>query len=402
MSSDSNLFDLALRAKIPVIGVQTDDLLNCTATLQLLANRKVSPLPTLKTVLITSEVLYWTEQVEDITVERYRKLTEAGAQVVVVNQEKQSNLVFSTGQLPTAIPFLHKYLSEFVSQESIPQLLLSLGGLSLKASSEIVQLTMARSGAVTPHEVRATRQMLGTQTQGFQILDSTYDFYIMPEPLLAWLKLNESFFLDDLAPTQLVPRGLLLSGKPGVGKSMFSKVIASHWKLPLVRLDIPGSLNRMLGESEARISRSLAAVEQYAPCVLLLDEVEKLFGNDDEGGTTARILSQLLWWLQEHKAKVLTLMTTNLSQQIPPELYREGRIDAVIEIPLLSQTDAAELAAKVFKSVLKRKPDLTETAALSQEIETKKLWAHAELTQGVYRLIKTHGWYQEQNTLAFV
>ena len=102
--------------------------------------------------------------------------------------------------------------------------------------------------------------------------------------------------------------------------------------VPLYRIDIGGTKNKYVGTSEANMLTNLHRVDQEEPCVVLLDEVEKIFvqGGGDNTGVVQTMLSQMLWWLQEHKSRVLTIMTTNNVKVIPPELYREGRIDEVL------------------------------------------------------------------------
>ena len=129
-------------------------------------------------------------------------------------------------------------------------------------------------------------------------------------------------------------------------------------------------------------------------CVLLLDEVEKIFSGNDDQGVTQRILSQLLWWLSEHRSKVLTVMTTNHLDNIPPELYRPGRIDRVVEIKRLTLTEAKLFASKVFKSVLAVDATMKQQNLLRQTIENlgKASLAHSEVAETVFELIKQRSW----------
>jgi SpoVK/Ycf46/Vps4 family AAA+-type ATPase len=200
--------------------------------------------------------------------------------------------------------------------------------------------------------------------------------------------------LDLETPQQLVPRGLLLDGEPGVGKSMAAMVLAKHWDVPLFRLDVSTSLNRYLGESESRIARNLQVIEQNAPCVWLMDEVEKLFATNGDEGTTQRILSQILWWLQYHRARVLTVMTTNNLTIIPKELYRAERLDKVLHLEKLSLSAAKVFAAKVYESVLGTPTPLKHQKMLRDLLDKgdKGTYAHAEVRVLVYEAIKQNNW----------
>ena len=389
-------FNTALKAKLPFIGVHTDDPVNVKAVLQALAQKPVQQLlaPAKSTSTFTDGVLWWTDSLDVVTTDIYRKLSAATASCIVINPDKPSSIIFDTGVLPTPDTFYSTYLSEFVTSDQIPALLSVLRGLSVKAAQETVQLTMARTGSILPHEVRKTRQMLGGDYPGLTTLDSDYDFYEWPRELREWLDLNDTYFLNPHTPTALVPRGLLLAGDPGVGKSMASKVLAKHWDVPLFRLDVSTSLNRYLGESESRIARSLNFIEQNAPCVWLLDEAEKLFGTGGDEGTSRRILSQILWWLQAHRARVLTVMTTNDLVHLPKELYRAERLDRVITIGKLPLSQAKQFAIKVYTAVLGDAPSIKRAKVLRDALDTadKGTYAHAEVRVLVYDLIKIHGW----------
>jgi ATPase family associated with various cellular activities (AAA) len=233
-------------------------------------DKKLMPLPTAKNATVGDSYVYYTESLDAVTVDMYRRLAETASTAVVINPDKPSPLVFEAGILPTPPAFFVEYLRHFVHESKIPGLVQVLKGLSLKTGQEVVQLTMARTGSVLPQEVRRTRTMLRGETPGLYSLDTDYDFYEMPKLLKQWIDLNDKYFLDPTTPQRLMPRGLLLSGDPGVGKSMASMVLAKHWDVPLFRLDISTSLNRYLGESESRIARNLSIIENNAPCIWLL------------------------------------------------------------------------------------------------------------------------------------
>ena len=389
------MFELFLASKIPVIGVTTDDLPNFRVALSILANRKVQPWPTNKTSQANlGPYLYWTDDLDAVTVEVYNKLVETENQLVVINADKKSSLVMDAGVLPTPPKMIQQYLMNFLEEDGILEVMPVLKGLSLKAISEIVQITMARAGGLTPHELRRTRTMLGGVIQGLYTVDTAMDFYQKPQALEDWLELNSAYFLNPKTPAKLMPRGLMLAGKPGVGKSMGAKAIAQHFDIPLFRLDISTTLAKFVGESEARVARSLATVDRESPCVLLLDEVEKIFSGNDDQGVTQRILSQLLWWLAEHDSKVITVMTTNNLDHIPPELYRPGRIDKVIKIDLLTSAEAKLFASKVFKSVVGTEPTMKQQHTLREAIDKGKLaMSHSSVAELVYELTKQHDWF---------
>ena len=140
------------------------------------------------------------------------------------------------------------------------------------------------------------------------------------------------------------PKGLLLLGVPGCGKSLTSKCIASLWNMPLLRLDIGKVFQGILGSSEDNIRRAIATAEAVAPCVLWIDEIEKgLSGvqssSSSDGGTTSRIFSTILTWMQEKTQPVFVVATANDISMLPPELLRKGRFDEIFFVDLPNEDD---------------------------------------------------------------
>ena len=387
-------FDVAFKAHLPFIGIHTDDPVNVKTVLQFMSGKAFMPLPTAKNAPIGDMYLWFTEDMTQVTVDMYRKLCAATASAVVINPDKSSSLVYDTGTLLVPSVFHMDYLAQFVEKDQIPVIAQQLKGLSLKMAQEVVQLTMARVQSIAPQEVRKTRQMMGGETPGLTQLDTDYDFYEWPAALQEWLNLNDPYFLDVNTPQVLQPRGLLLAGEAGTGKSMAARVLAKHWDVPLFRLDVSTSLNRYLGESESRIARNLNVIEQNAPCVWLLDEAEKLFNTQGDEGTTQRILSQMLWWLQEHRSRVLTIMTTNNLEVIPKELYRAERLDKVLHLEKLSLSAAKQFAAKVYESVVQSPLPIKRQKVIRDLLDKgdKGTYAHAEVRVLVYELVKKSGW----------
>jgi SpoVK/Ycf46/Vps4 family AAA+-type ATPase len=144
------------------------------------------------------------------------------------------------------------------------------------------------------------------------------------------------------------PRGLLLLGVQGCGKSMACKAIASLWKLPLLRLDMGAVFGSFIGQSEDNIRRAIATAEAVAPCVLWVDEIEKAMSgtgssNTSDAGTTARVFSTFLTWLQEKTKPVFVAATANNIHALPPELLRKGRLDELFFIDLPDPTERRQI-----------------------------------------------------------
>ncbi|QZI85698.1 AAA-ATPase [Stenotrophomonas phage Summit] len=384
------MLEYALKANLPLVGVSTDDILNYRAVLAAFSGRNVVDPPANVKLVGKGEAIYVTDNSEYVDPKWYEQLAHAGRCMVVVNPKVTSPLLFDGGLLPTPTPMVAKLVSDMLGKGVDEELFLPpLKGLSLRAVGEIIALTKARVGTVTAPEVRRTRGMTSPAIQGFTPIDTSYDFYDLPKGLSEWLSLNSKYFTKPTHP-KLVPRGLLLEGPPGTGKTMAAKAISNEFACPLYRLDIATVLDRYIGQSEARVAKILAMCERESPCVLLIDEVEKLFGDEDSSGVTSRILSQLLWWLSEHQSMVFTVMTTNDASKLPPELHRSGRIDKTLHLPKMKAQEAKVFSLKVLGSLMKN-VDMKMQTHMFKSL-TAKEYSAAEVTDLVYQEVKRQNW----------
>lgn len=167
------------------------------------------------------------------------------------------------------------------------------------------------------------------------------------------------------------PRGVLLLGIPGTGKSLTAKAIATAWRFPLLKLDMGKIYGGIVGQSESNIRNSLQVAEAMAPCVLWLDEIEKgMAGSDSsgstDGGTTSRVLGTFLTWMQEKSRPVFVVATANRIGQLPPELLRKGRMDEIFFVDLPSEKARAEILGIHLKKK-KRDPDSFDLEGLAEE-----------------------------------
>jgi SpoVK/Ycf46/Vps4 family AAA+-type ATPase len=157
--------------------------------------------------------------------------------------------------------------------------------------------------------------------------------------LKRWLRTRSSAFGAEAEAFGLrTPRGVLMLGVQGAGKSLCAKAIATAWGQPLLRLD-PGTLyNSYIGQSEANLRRALHQTEAMAPVILWIDEIEKGFASaasqSTDGGLSKRLFGTLLTWMQEHEAPVFVIATANDIEALPPELLRKGRFDEIFFVDL--------------------------------------------------------------------
>ena len=150
---------------------------------------------------------------------------------------------------------------------------------------------------------------------------------------------------DDALPGLDPPRGVLLTGVPGCGKSLVAKTLAHTWGLPLVLLDPSRLYSKYIGESEQRLSAALSTVEAMAPAVLWIDEIEKGLASsgDADGGVSKRLLGTFLRWMQERSGDVFMVATANDVSALPPELLRRGRFDEIFFVDLPGTDERAEI-----------------------------------------------------------
>ncbi|WP_347977499.1 AAA family ATPase [Microbacterium sp. ProA8] len=156
--------------------------------------------------------------------------------------------------------------------------------------------------------------------------------------LKRWLSRRDGSWLGDARAYGLpAPKGVLITGVPGCGKSLTAKATAASWGLPLLRLDIGRIFSGLVGSSEQNLRTAIATAEAVAPCVLWVDEIEKGFSNttgQGDSGTTARVFGTFLTWMQEKRHPVFVVATANNIDALPPEFLRKGRFDEIFFVDL--------------------------------------------------------------------
>jgi len=179
------------------------------------------------------------------------------------------------------------------------------------------------------------------------------------------------------------PKGLLLVGVQGTGKSLTAKAIASDWNLPLLRLDVGKLFGGIVGESESRMRQMIQLSEAIAPCILWIDEVDKAFsGIESKGdsGTTNRVLATFITWLSEKKSSVFVVATANNIYALPPEILRKGRFDEIFFIGLPSLEEKKSIL-KVHLSRLRPKSWAKYDIEILSKVATK--FSGAEIEEAI-------------------
>ncbi len=249
----------------------------------------------------------------------------------------------------------------------------ALAGITQMEATNVVASLVAK-GAVKNEdlaELSSFKDQIFGELNGLERIRLKDDFTVGGlGNLKQWLVPREQLMKADLTGTNLhPPKGVLLVGVPGCGKSLSAKAIASQWGLPLYRLDMASILGQYVGQSEARLREALATAERVAPCVLWIDEIEKGLAQGFQDGVTKRLIGQFLFWMQEQTAKVFMVATANDVTTLPPELLRKGRFDELFFVDLPDAADRAEILQLYFNKYLKVVPSPDFLAELTRLTE---------------------------------
>jgi len=199
--------------------------------------------------------------------------------------------------------------------------------------------------------------------------------------LREWVQRRRTVFLAAAPDTALdPPKGVLLLGVQGCGKSLAAKAIAGGFGVPLVRLDVGSLYNKYQGETEKNLREALRSTEWLSPCVLWIDEIEKgLAGGGEDGGVSRRVLGYLLTWMAERKSRVFVVATANAVDELPAELLRKGRFDEIFFVDL----PRPNVREQVFALHLQRRRLPLDTFDLPALAAASEGFSGAEIEQSI-------------------
>lgn len=251
-------------------------------------------------------------------------------------------------QIETEVERLFVAMGQSIPKSLLDEVVRAARGLSIERIRRVLAKAIATHGELQPDDVDLILEEKRQTIRQTQILD----FYPARENisdiggldnLKDWLLRRGGAFSERAREYGLPhPRGLLLVGIQGTGKSLTAKAIAHHWHLPLLRLDVGRLFAGLVGESESRTRQTISLAEALAPCVLWIDEIDKAFaGFDSKGdaGTTSRVFGTFITWLAEKTGPVFVVATANNIQSLPPEILRKGRFDEIFFVGLPNQDE---------------------------------------------------------------
>lgn len=277
-----------------------------------------------------------------------------------------------------------------IDRDILAKIVDNLAGLTAADSERLVRRALYDDGEISAEDLRAV------QAGKYQLLNRNGTLDFEPDTarfadvgglanLRRWVETRKAAF-DGSAPALEAPRGLLLLGVQGCGKSLAARAIAGIFAVPLLRFDFAALFSKWQGESEKNLRDTLAAADALAPCVLWIDEIEKaLAAGDGDTGSGRRLLGTFLTWMAERNSRVFIVATANDVTALPPELMRKGRFDEVFFVDL---PDAATRAAILM--IHARRREIPLTAAEAQQLAAASVdFSGAELEQAIVAALYT-------------
>jgi ATP-dependent 26S proteasome regulatory subunit len=238
--------------------------------------------------------------------------------------------------------------------ESRERLLHAARGLTLKEAENVFAKTLVLDGKLDADDINVVfseKQQIIKKSGLLEYYEATERFSHVAglENLKQWLTKRRIAFTERAARFGLpAPRGVMLLGVQGCGKSLCAKAAASLWNLPLLRFDLGRMFSSLVGSSEENIRNAIQTAESVAPAILWVDEIDKALAGSvssagSDGGTSARVFGTLLTWLSEKTSPVFVICTANNISHLPPELLRKGRLDEIFFVDLPNEDERREI-----------------------------------------------------------
>ena len=277
-----------------------------------------------------------------------------------------------------------------VPKRLIDQVVQAALGMTQRQAENVFRLACMNDGAFTEEDLDLIADMKRQTVRKSGILeyeDHNLSFRDVGglDQLKGWLELRREAFGEAARSYGLPqPKGVFLLGVQGCGKSLVAKAVASHWHMPLLRLDVGALFSSYMGRSEENMRAAFRVAESIAPAVLWIDEIEKGFAGlggsgDSDAGTSKRVFASFLTWMQEKTAPVFVVATANSIEHLPPELLRKGRFDEIFFVDLPTEAERRH----IFQIQLARKGRRPEDYDLDGLAEVSEGHSGAEIEQAV-------------------
>ena len=303
----------------------------------------------------------------------------------------------------------HKQVEIDLSDEGRERLLHAALGLTLGETENVFAKILVKDGRLGGdhvNDVFAEKQQIIRKSGLLEYYPANEDFTSVGglSVLKDWLNKRSIAFTEEARAFGLPPpKGILLLGVQGCGKSLCAKAVSRLWQLPLLRFDMGRMFGSLVGSSEENVRRAISVAESVAPAVLWVDEIDKAFVGSQssgvtDGGTTARVFGTFLTWLSEKTASVFVVCTANDVSQLPPELLRKGRLDDIFYVDLPTEEERAE----IFRiHIGKRGRDPAEYD-LPKLVEASGDFSGAEIEEAIISALYDAFYAKEQLSTAYV
>lgn len=274
-------------------------------------------------------------------------------------------------------------------------------GLSLERIRRVLSKIIATYKTIDTNSISillSEKKQIISQTEilEYTSVDETISNLGGLDNLKDWLKKRKTAFGIQASNYGLpTPRGLLLIGIQGTGKSLTAKAIANEWQLPLLKLDVGKLFGGIVGESESRLRQMINVSETISPCILWIDEIDKAFSNTEskgDSGTSNRVLATFVSWLSEKKKPVFVIATANNIDLLPLEIIRKGRFDEIFFLDLPKKEEREE----IFKIHLKEfRPKSWELFDYNKLADLSESFSGAEIKQSIIEAMY-HAFYEKR------
>lgn len=270
------------------------------------------------------------------------------------------------------LALLHSYLDKYKGQfpiewddNNFKEASIVLLGLSEAEIKNVISVLIAKQQITKDDlvELKFAKSKLFSNMEGLEKIDTDNIVYGGLNNLKKWLTSKKKLY-DVNNKEKLIkrgikpPRGILVVGVPGCGKSLTAKAISRSWNLPLYLLDLAMVQSMYVGQTEEQFKNALKTAEHVSPCILWIDEIEKgLSGMKDSNGVTAKMVGQFLFWLQECEKEVFVVATANNVEELPAELLRKGRFDEIFFVDLPNEEERKQILAMYLAKYLGIKAD---------------------------------------------
>lgn len=327
------------------------------------------------TVVIISNILVIPKELENfITILEMDHLSGDEIKLIITNFIKENEI-------------------DNVKESLIDELSVAFKGLTEFEISSLLALSYAENGELSRDDLRLIFDQKQQMIKKAGILEmiplkETIDDIGGLESLKEWAIRKAKVYKNMNKARQFgvdMPKGVLIAGVPGCGKSLNAKAIANLFEVPLLRLDMGRLMGKYVGESEKNLRNAIALAEAIAPCVLWIDELEKAFagigGNGGAAEVTTRLFGNFLTWMQEKDSPTFVVATANDITKLPPELLRRGRFDEIFYVGLPNESERE----KIFEiHIKKRRPQDLKNIKISELVAKTKGFSGADI-EGVIK-----------------